>query len=354
MNLLNDSPWWQSLNFLYGPYYLLLHVTYGGLTHSLFGLRLASVVCGLIAAGVIFYLSRRYYGYRIAGLSTLAFVCSFGFLALSRTAVPDAAYLLVPLLLIYALELLADYLNFSSLLIFFAIAAGSLYFPGAVWLVIIAILIAKANIVHVFKQLTLVSHIVLYAIIGLILTPIGYFLVSKHSAALLKIWLGYGLNGQAAALKQLAANFYRTPLDLLAYGSSRQPDYLRLGHLPLLPIYISVVILAGLYAVVPRFRHSTRFSTLLLLITASWLVVSLGVASIGMLLPLLIIVFGAGLAYLLKEWYAVFPKNPLAKYFVWSIVSAVVIFGCFFSARSYFVAWSNDPAVAAGYSTSIR
>src|SRR5580658_1956297 len=143
--LFTNSPWWKSVANLNGPYYLLLHGTFA-ISRSVWDLRLASVVIGVLAALGIYFLVSRWHGFKIGFLSTLVFITNLGILATARQASSLIAQALIVSLLLIAIVLIYELKNFWGLLALIVIGVGSLYFSGAIYLVMATAILTYAPI----------------------------------------------------------------------------------------------------------------------------------------------------------------------------------------------------------------
>jgi hypothetical protein len=183
----------------------------------------------------------------------------------------------------------------------------------------------------------------------LLIAPLLYRLFGHFSSHQLAQWLGYGLNGRLSlsTLGEFATNLSANLLSLFIHSTKLGPT-LSLGHLPLLPIAESLIIIIGIVFYL-RHINNQRWQIWIVLSVLTITLSGFGLVSIFSLLPLLAIALATGLAYLLREWYAVFPFNPFARYAGYILMSIVVLFCCFYSARSYYVAWANNPATTSQY-----
>jgi len=349
-NLFIDSPWWKSLEFIYGPYYALLHITFAIDQHSLFTLRLASTIIGLLSTMLVYWLITKWHGYKIAILATLAYLSSFGVLALSRQANPTTTYLLMPIALLSIITIITHHQNIWSIVAFIIIISGCIYIPGALWLVIASIILAYPYIKKIINHIDYKKKIALLIFNLLLIAPLLQRLFGHFSSHQLAQWLGYGLNGRLlslSALSEFATNLSTNFLSLFIH-STKLGATLSLGHLPLLPIAESLIIIIGIIFYL-RHINNQRWQIWIGLSVFTIILSGFGLVSILSLLPLLAIALATGLAYLLREWYAVFPFNPFARYAGYILMSIVVLFCCFYSARSYYVAWANNPTTTSQY-----
>lgn len=335
-----DSPWWKSIAHINGPFFLVLHGTFA-INRSLFFLRLTSVLFGLLSAALVYFLVNHWHGYRIALLTTAAYISSFGYLVITHQSTPLTSQLPLAIGLLAAVITLDTWDSIWSIVALFISIAYALYIPGGIWLSITAIVLSFSNLKESFQSISIKWKLFLVLVLIVCILPLAYRLGNHYSLPQTLQWLGYGLHGKFKALESLGTNLIKVPADLFAY-SLNLPRSMQLGHLPLLPIAESILIFVGLYCYVGRIR-SYSWRSLIVFIGVSWLIVGFGILSVFTILPLVILTLGGGLTYLLKQWYTVFPRNPIARYVGLVVMSVVILFSCFFTARSFFVAWSNDP-----------
>ncbi len=349
--LLRQTPWWKSILQLNGPYYLLMHLS-RLIGNNLYLFRMVSVLIGILSALAVYWLISQWHGYKIGMMSAAIYITSFGALAIVRQAGQISASMLITVGLLVAIALIYRWQNFWSLLLLILVVDSLLYLPGAIWLVIAALILSFGKIRESFSDLSAIEKLALTLLFLIFLVPIAFRLGYHYSNHQLVYWLGYALNGKLSALKSFGLNLVRTPANLFFYSLSL-PAALSLGHLPLLPISITILSILGFYCYLTRMSNY-RWRTISVLFLIGWLSVGLGVLSVYVLLPLCALAAGTGLAFMLKEWYTVFPKNPIARYLGVALMVLIIAFTCFFSARSYFVAWANDPATTSNYSYQLN
>ena len=347
-HLFIDSPWWKSLASIYGPYYFLLHVIYA-IHRNLYFFRLLSILPALAAALLVYWIVSRYHGYKIAILASSLLITNYAVLIISRVASPISTQLL-PLVLLIAIILYLEQppVNLYPLLAMEVAIIGCLYIPGMIWIVA-AILGLNTKILKktIFAR-SLTERVIMLLVAILSLVPLLYRLVAHYTSSQLLNWLGYALHGTTHAMSNLGSNIINTVLDLFIH-SNRLNSSLSLGHLPLITVAQSVIIVVGLYYYASR-RTNVRWRNLLIIFLITWLIIGFGVVSVYSLLPLCSILTGTGLAYLLKKWYEVFPRNLVAKYLGIVTLSTVVVLVCILSLRTYYVAWAYNPSTRLDYS----
>lgn len=347
-----NSPWWKSMASLYGPYYLLLHATFA-IGRSTWSLRLASILVGIACVTLVYWLVTQLHGFKIGLLASAVALLNFGQLAVSRDATPIVTQLLMVIGLLSAVMYLNRQTNILGMLPILIAVAFSLYIPGGIWLALVAIYVALPDLKDAFKNVTSRDRILLATAELVLLVPLIYHLVFKYSPTLIKNWLGYGLSGKPLhILHTLGSNMLATPLDLTFRSTNLGPD-LSLGHLPSMPIVFTVLAVVGIFAYITRFKN-WRWRAIIYFLAACWIMSGFGLISPLTILPILAISAGTGMAYLLKQWYSVFPINKFARNFGAIVMGVVIVFSGFYGLRSYIVAWGNSHQTITSYTSKLN
>jgi hypothetical protein len=309
-------------------------------------MRLISVVIGLAATILFYYLLRRWFTRRLSLLGSLALVTSSWFLSYARSATPAVLLILTPLVLFHL------FLRFFSakkitlpLLLLLGVTLGlSLYVPGSLYIVVAIILFNWKKTVSALTQNGITSNILLAILISVLLLPL--VLASIQNADTMKLLLLLPLNIGSAS--ELLKNVYQVPLQLFVRGPldpTRNLDRLALLNVA----EIAFMVLGFFYAK----RSSTTKQ--LLLISGS---IILAVAVIGtsamsentaLILPILFALVTAGLTFLLQQWLTVFPRNPLARFAGVSLVILVIAISSGYELTRYFIAWPQAPVTRATF-----
>ncbi len=347
-----NSPWWKSFANIYGPYYFLLHLTYA-ISSNAWSLRLASVLLGVVTVTLVYWIVNQFHGYKIGLLAAGVALFSFGQLAISRNGTPLSVQPLMLVALLSAIIYLSrrtDIIGFSLMLV---LAMLGLYIPGGIWLSLTALALSWPDLKESFTGINVRSRIIA-GVGGIILmAPLLFRLVVHYSQSQIYIWLGYGLKGNALhVIHSFGNNILSTPLDLFLRNMNLNSN-LSLGHLPAMPFAFTILSLLGLFSYATRFKN-WRFRAIILLMVICWAMSGFNLINPLALLPLFAISAGTGMAYMLKQWYVVFPRNKIAKNFGPILMSLVIIFISFYSFRSYIVAWANNPITKTTYSKKLN
>lgn len=309
--------------------------------------RAVSAIFAAIAIVSCFFILREWHTDRVAILGTALFLTSAWVLHIGRLATPESSYFLMMPLLWCTVWLYNTTLRKSAILLLSLLAALSVYIPGFGWFLVIAILWKRKllwkEIVHVpvwFRAICLL-------LILIVLTPVAIAAI-KSLPVLLAI---NGLPAQLPNLKQTGQNFINIPVQLLIKGPGDPTKWL--GRLPILDAFSAVMLVLGAYSL--RYQLKLPRAHLLLAITSLIILFigSGGPVTISALMPAVYLLVAAGIAFMLQQWFAVFPHNPVARTLATTIMSVVVILTSYYHVRHYFIAWPQTPATKASFGRSI-
>lgn len=297
-------------------------------------MRFASALAGLIAAYFLYLMLRKWYTARVSLLTTLMFGTSTWFLQTSRHAGSDVLYLsVVPVLLLSCLWFLSKKHDAKLPIVAFLLGL-LLYVPGAVVLIISALILFRKYLWKTVPKLSKrIKYTSLAVFVGTI-TPLIYSFSLRQRQIL--EWIGFD-ESQTWSAQTLASNLIEIPRQLFVSGPN-DPAIWLFGT-PVLDIFSIVMFCLGIYAFRAGYypaREKLVFLFLGILIGIIWLG---NVASLSLIMPLIYIFIANGLAYMLQSWFTVFPRNPLARGIGVSIIVVVVLLSCSYQLQRYFVAW---------------
>jgi hypothetical protein len=311
--------------------------------HGILLTRLPNVLFGVMTIVLFGILIKYWHGNRTAVLATVLFGCSAWLLHISRLASSDVLYLwAIPLLLVVQLYMLRSptkpVIWYGAL-----ISCGLLlYVPGMVLFVALSLYWQRQGIVAGWRRFSLWWQRLLYIFAGLAWLPVLLLHITKLTN--LKIWLGLPHN---FVLNDVGRQLAFVPVHLLVRGPLDSQRWL--GHAPLLDAFTLVVTLGGIWFYVSHFRAIRSR-----ILGSYWLLgiilVGLGgSAGLSLLVPLVYIFAATGIAYLIHEWLAVFPVNPIARKLGIGLVVVAVGASCLYNLRAYFVAWPHDTTTLATF-----
>jgi hypothetical protein len=334
---------WHHVAF--APYYIALMIPQYINRYGLFSIRSIGALFGIISTAIFFYIIWRWWGTLIAVLATLMFTTSFWFVQTSRNAGPIILYILAGLIIINLGFVVRDKKNHDTKTLLSALLAlVLLYIPGMIWFVVAACLLQRKFIVTEFKRIPIQVKFII-PIAGLIfLLPLIH--ASYNNIATLRTLLGLPL---VFSLHNFIRNFYQWPLIIFI----RNPviSSYSIGHLPILSLFSDAMFFLGAYWIWLK-RSLDRVYLLGATILLSWILYALGgPVSIYLALPFIMCIAATGIAFILGEWFIVFPRNPVARAVGITVISLAVFTVCLYHIDLYFVAWPKTTTTIALYST---
>lgn len=328
-------------NIVNAPYKIAIYIS-TGVFDSAFGLRLVGAAIGIVTIILFYLLVRNLFGNLVSLASTAMFASSSLLLGMSRIANPN-----VMLLSLLAVVATGAYLrfgkrpNFSWILA--AIVAGlSLYVPGMIIFIVLAIIWQFKHIRQTFEEVKAPFIIAASIIFGLICAPIIVSLIRDPG-----IWRDFlGFNETFEPLKEMGRYTATSVLSLFVMSPIDNAYWL--GRQPVLDVFATAVFVLGSYSIIKN-RKLDRLWLLLGIISLSvvWIGATTNRYGIIMLLPFVYIVIASGINMLGSSWLSVFPKNPIARYAGLSLLGAAIVLSINFQLHRYFVAWPNNKSTQA-------
>ena len=303
---------------------------------SLLDFRVLSVLLGVttlvIFCGLIHYL----YGYKSAIIGTVLFGTSSWFLHIARLGTPEI--MLFTSLWLYSCHIwLKATKNKYALLASLILSSVLIYIPGMIWLVIGGIIFNTKAIKKISKGSVWVF--VASCTLSLILVAPLIWRIYRNLNTL-KIILGFQKFGWPSPLS-VVHNLIDVPLNVFVYGKYSPETWL--SNLPVLGIFCGVMFALGVYIYITKKDKNSVKSSLLLVFIIGALVVSLnGLTTLSLLVPFIYLVVTAGISYMFKKWYGVFPRNPIAQGVGILAILTIVSLTVFYQTRQYFVAWPQN------------
>jgi hypothetical protein len=290
-----------------------------------------------------FFVLREWYTTRVAILGTGLYMTSAWILHIGRLATPEATFLLIMPVVWAVLWLYFTTLHKSALAVLAVLTAMCFYIPGFLWLILFISIWQHKRIWKEIKNVPVWFRILCLLFMLIILAPLARAVVLHPSVGLEVL----GLPSRLPAIQTLWHNIIHIPGSFIL---SAPYDPVRwLGHLPLLDIFCVVMAIFGAYSL--RFRMKEVRSQLVVgggVIL--FVLVALGGIPITVLFLPIFVLIADGIAFLLQQWFTVFPKNPFARVVATTTISLTVLFVSFYHINHYFIAWPQNPATRAAYS----
>lgn len=124
-----------------------------------------------------------------------------------------------------------------------------------------------------------------------------------------------------------------------------------LGTLPILDLFSVAMVILGIYYFIkfmPKRRKMSFFIALGILL----LIIPLSeniLLTMTALIPFVYILIPSGVFEMLRQWYAIFPRNPLARNIAVIAIVALVGLATFYNLERFYVAWPNTEATKSVY-----
>lgn len=300
--------------------------------------RAVSAVIAVSAIISCFFILRRWYSLRVAVLGCWLLLTSAWLLHYARLATPQASFLLLMPLLWAAVWMYSTQKRKLALTVLLGVSIVSFYIPAFCWLVIGAVVWQRAAILEQLRQTQWWFRVLAGLLVLVLLAPLAFAVVLDPKELLLIT----GLPASLPSASSILHNFFNIPLHLLIKGPDSPATWL--ARIPLLDIFSTVMLLLGIY--------SLRYHLLLIraqLVVAASLILSFFIISGGLvtslaLLPVVYLLIAGGMAFMLTQWYTIFPRNPIARGLGTTMLSIVVLLVSFYHINHYFIAWPHAPA----------
>jgi hypothetical protein len=306
--------------------------------------RITSVLFAMLACmlfGIIVY---RWHGKRATILTTALFGTSGWLLHVGRLGTGDILFVLIPLTLI----LLASWANNTErhglALLYMTFVAGlAFYTPGAIWFLLVgSFLIRKAIITHL-RHARIWEKSVCILITLILAGLLGYAIY--RDIHILRTWLF--IPATIPAPLTILKQWLDTVIYLVFRGPSSASMWL--GRSPILDSFTGVMAVIGTYFYITHHKNLRTRVLLSFTVLGSILVAFNGIQAIGYIIPIVYLLAGTGITYMLHTWLTVFPRNPVARTTGIVLLSAIVALAIGYHLTSYFVAWRYDPATVQAY-----
>lgn len=330
-------------NPIYAPYKIVQLSVHYVFKQNILYHRMVSVLFALLVVGLFYFILRYWYSMRIAIMGTVLLACSSWFLHLAREATPLITQ--TALLAVIAYGIWARYNQKLGLIMLIGclLAAGLIYIPGFIWLVVVAAIWQRSIITRSLKKAPVLSIISLLIFVLLTLPMIRA--VSQN------INIAFDLAGlpkiHELDYQGMLNRGINIPKQLLWQG---YPDAsLWLPNTPVLDVFVGVMACLGLYVYINKWSLDRIKLVLVSGFIATLLIIIGGKVYLAALLPLIYLASASGIAFMIQQWQTVFPNNPLARRLGVLMMALVVAASCFYQLNHYFIAWPQSPQTKSGF-----
>lgn len=328
------------------PYHILQRASFALLDVSAPSIKLPSIVMGLLAIVGCYLLIATWFRRNVAIVTTIIGATMPAMLYIAQDGTPTIYAIALSFWLLYVATCVSRALQpqaFWSIL-FFILLALNLYTPLGIWLNI-AILSTIPFHPHIrlgAKRFNVNRLAVAGAVGFVILTPLIYSLTVKPVLALT-------LLGIPTDTFDIAANLQALSLFYFGGAASQATPYLA----PLFPLATMLLIIIGFYRFI-LFKYTARSYVTWLwgIILIPMILLNLGLFM--MILPLAILMIAMGVASLIREWYALFPRNPYARIAGLIPLGIIVVGIAVTNGYHYIAGYHYSPQVTTVYNRDVQ
>jgi len=306
-------------------------------------LRLSSVFFTACSVTLCFMLCRKWYGTAAASATTVLFACSSWMLQTGRFGAAFSSLMCVVILLITAGAWLKSNSRRTTLITYAAACLAACFIPGGLWLALVASLVLAKSLKQALLQQKkqTVPIIAGMFVAGALILGLAFM----RDTSLVRVWLG--LPADMPSLTTFAKQLVMSVSFLTLRGPIKPEVWL--GHTPILDVASLAVAIIGAVLYGRNMRSARSLFLLAFLVPAVILIGLHGASALVFIVPVVYLIIGGGIAYLIREWRSVFPRNPIAR--VLAITIAVMLVGCVvrFHVTRSFVAWRQSPDTMQAY-----
>ena len=292
------------------PYHLLQKLSIGLFGLSPLTIRLPSVILGFIACGLLAVTLNLWFRKNIATIALALAITSVPFIAMARSGVADALYMVLLLLVLLGAAKLTMQKQSRFIWKLLVATAGLLllYMPLGIYAVVTLFIagVFHPHVRHQLKRTKWWQYLILVLVACVLLAPIT--MASLQDPATLKHLFG---------ATQLRAKL--DPDTLLASGGAvletlfafHKPHITNV-FIPFLSLPMALLVLFGLVRTIID-HHAARSYMLHMWLFVSLVLLFLNPTSFPLLFIPCVFLVAIGLETFMREWYQVFPKNPYAR-----------------------------------------
>lgn len=276
---------------------------------------------------------------RMALISTFLLGISAYVLHIGHFASNESIYLcVIPLLILVGIWLKTKK-HLNLVLIAFPIIALLLYIPG-IWFVLACLAFffrKRMKLIWKFSVKKYRYTGIALAIILLIPMIYSIILYPGQISEILGIdrLTNEGLIPVLTTIRDL-------PIQLFVSGIDHQPQNWLKGT-PIIDVVSVVFIILGIVAY-KNSNHTLPVRLVIFFTILSILIIGLSTnATIALILPVLYLLIGRGIAYTLQNWFAVFPYNPIARGIGITLLMIPIALISYYNYQNFFHAWRQSP-----------
>lgn len=338
------SELWRNVP-LNAPFHILQYFSLELFGATILGIKLPSLLLGLITAVSMIFLLRRWFTSGVAVLAAAIAITTGQFLFVAQQGSAGIMYLFWPTVLLLLATLVANRLRYAKLWQFLCltVAALSLYTPLGIYVIIAlaSAILLHPHLRHIVYRLPNGYLAVCTVFSMTLLAPLVLTIISNPSH-------GLTLLGIPAQWPDLLANLQQLGNKYFGFTSLGTTSAL----LPVFSLSSMLLILYGLY------RSIQTSQTVQSYVVLAWIALLVPVLVINpnftsiIFVPMLLLL-ASGLEGMLRRWYRLFPRNPYARVAglipLIVLVSSMMLFGL----ERYSYGYQYSPDIVKNFSKDI-
>lgn len=342
------------LNHLWlgSKFYQGLYVYGGAIWMAIFGetilnLRIFSALLGSATIVFMYLFISKWFSKKIAIFGCFLFAISSFHISISRLIIPEV---ILPLILfILFVVLTAAYRNKNIWLFGISgILTGLGFYASPVFLLVpILFLITGAYFVYKNKKfLTAYKDDILIFGVGFLASSLPFWVNFVRNPKSYLTFFGFGRNAW-----QIIMNVGQIPT--LLFSTTPRDFFLNLGTEPLLDPFIFVTFLAGfLFALFSIQKRKNFFMISWLILFSLYAALKRGVVATDLIgiLPIIYVISGLLLDYVIDRWFETFPLNKSARLMAMGLISIFFALSALYNYDKYFIAYANSRSVTVEFS----
>ncbi len=312
---------------------------------SVISVRLPAIITGFVVIITYYLITKTWFSRRTAIIGSILFASSSWMLHITRLGTPDVNFLLL-IVPVYALVLIHNnkYSLRGALLLLIS-SLTLLYIPGLIWFVLPVIIWRRKLLIKTIKNVSpyAIGGISLLVVIGLIPALVAAI---HDPSFILKI---AGLSLDATALTNTPNVLINGVMEVFI-TRDYNPQF-GIATIPYLNIATSVLALLGVtYAFKEKKLDRSKVVVTAFVLGFVLHGISNGAVSVAIVLPFVFLLVAGGVAFLIRKWLSVFPKNPVAGKVALSCITVLVGITVYYETTRYFIAWPHSD----GYSSIFK
>ena len=341
----NQNPSFRSIarSPVNAPFYVLRNTGQKLRTNTVISSRKLSALVALTAIVAFYILLRFWYSLRVATLGTMLFASSSWLLRTGRFGTPDDLQSLIIIPILFSTWLLKTKRRQLVLAILTIVAGVMVYIPGVVWLILAAVIWRRQALFLEIRTMSRWFTAFCYGLFLIIISPLAAGIVRTPKILLSITGLPDTIN-----LAEFFNNLWHLPLNIFV-RSDLSPQ-LAIAHLPLLDIFSTAMAALGIYSSIKFIKLDRNKLSIGALVACAILVSLGGSVTLALIMPIVYLLITAGVAFMLEDWFRVFPRNPLAANIGSTLMTIAVLLTMFYHINNYFIAWPNTSATKSEFS----